>query len=89
MSKASRKARTQPEPVPAGVEDVFALWGRGNLKLARARATELLAGELSEPDRVKLVRLLQDTGPDPRAGQIAVFAGAVVLLVILLTKLLD
>ena len=88
MSKASRKARSSSVPVPVGVEDVFALWGRGNLKLARARARELLAGELSEQERAQLIRLLQDTGPDPRAGQIAVFAGTVVVLVILLTKLL-
>jgi hypothetical protein len=88
MSKGSRKARTQSAPVPAGVEDVFALWGRGNLKLARSRARELLAGELSEQERAQLVRLLQDTAPDRRAGQIAVFAGAVVVFVILLTKLL-
>ena len=89
MSKASRKSRSQSAPVPVGVEDVFALWGRGNLKLARSRARELLAGELSEPERGQLIRLLQDTAPDPRAGQIAVFAGAVVVLVILLTKFLS
>jgi hypothetical protein len=87
MSKPTRKARTQPAP-PAGVEDVFALWGRGNLKLARARSKELLAGQLSETERTQLVRVLQDTAPDPRAAQIAVFAGSVVVLVILLTKLL-
>jgi len=71
------------------MEGVFALWGRGNLKAARAGARALLRGELSEQDRAQLERLLQDTGPDPRAAQIAVFAGAVVVLVILLTKLFD
>ena len=89
MSKASRKARAQPAPTPAGAEDVFALWGRGNLKAARARAKDLLAGETTEQEREQLLRLLQDTGPDPRARQIAVFALVVVGLVILLTKLLS
>ncbi len=88
MSKASRKPRPQSAPLPAGVEEVFALWGRGNIKLARPRARELLAGELSEQDREQLVRLLQDTAPDARAGQIAIFAGTVLVLVILLTKVL-
>ena len=88
MSKASRKTRAQSAP-PAGVEHVFALWGRGNLKSARARAKDLLAGELTEQEREQLFRLLQDTAPDPRARQIAVFALVVVGLVILLTKLLS
>ena len=89
MSKASRKIRAQSAPAPSGVEGVFALWGRGNLKMARARAKELLAGELAEQEREQLLRLLQDTAPDPRARQIAVFALVVVGLVILLTKLLS
>jgi hypothetical protein len=89
MSKASRKTRAQSAPPPAGVEDVFALWGRGNLKVARARAKDLLAGEISEQDREQLLGLLRDTAPDPRARQIAVFALVVVGLVILLTKLLS
>jgi hypothetical protein len=65
------------------------LWGRGNNKAARAAARELLRGDLPDADRAGLERLLQDTAPDPRARQIAIFAIAVVVLVILLTKLLD
>jgi HEAT repeat protein len=89
VSKASRKIRTPSAAAPSGVEGAFALWGRGNLKMARTRAKEQLAGELTEQEREQLLRLLQDTAPDPRARQIAVFALAVVVLVILLTKLLS
>jgi hypothetical protein len=90
VSKASRKARPQSSAsLTPGVEGVFALWGRGNLKAARARARDLLAGELSPQEREQLVRLLQDTAPDPRALQIAVFALVVLGLVMLLTGLLS
>ena len=89
MPKVSRKTKAQPAQVASGVEDVFALWGRGNVKAARKRATELLAGELSEQEREELSRLLQDTAPDLRARYIAAFALAVLGLVVLLTKLLD
>jgi hypothetical protein len=89
VPKASRKPRPQAAKVPSGIEGPFASWGRGNNKAARAAAQELLRGELPDADRARLERLLQDTAPDPRARQIAIFAIAVVVLVILLTKLLD
>ncbi len=89
MSKVSRKTRSQSSQVAPGAEEVFALWGRGNVKAARARAKELLAGDLSELDREQLSRLRDDTAPDPRARHIAVFALSVLGIVVLLTKILS
>lgn len=83
---AKRKTRGEVVSELSGTELAFALWGRGNLKAARLLAKSLLAAPISAAEQQDLARLLADTGPDPRAVQVAAFAGAVVLLVIVLTK---
>jgi hypothetical protein len=85
MTEPKRKARAQA----TSAEGPFTLWARGNVKAARRSAQELLAGELSEPDRARLERLLVDTAPDARAWRIAAFAVAVLVFVLLLTKALN
>ena len=87
MGKSKRKSSPEPSGHPSGADGAFTLWGRGDLKSARAAAKRLMAEGTSEADRARLQRLLADTAPDPRALQIAVFCLAVVACVVLLTKL--
>ena len=50
-------------------------------------ARDLLAKGPSEDERLKLERLIRDTSPDPRALHVGLFCLAVVVFVVLLTKL--
>jgi hypothetical protein len=86
MAKAKRKQKVE-EAGAEGVEAAYALWGKGDFKSARTMARGLLAASPADGDRVLLQRLLDDTSPDPRAAQIAVFCLAVVVMVVVLAKL--